>query len=71
MNDDELKAHILDALANARENGFEEIDSWTPEALAADLIDIDGDISNMAATSEDNGDALAEKIAAIIRESRV
>jgi hypothetical protein len=69
MCDDELKAHVLNSLANARENGF-NIDSWTPEALTADLMDIDGDISNMVAASDDNGDALAGKIAAIIRETR-
>jgi hypothetical protein len=69
MADDDLKAQVLDALANARENGF-NIDSWTPEDLAADLVESDGDLSNLAAGSANEGRPLMDQIATIIREAR-
>jgi hypothetical protein len=69
MADFDLKAQVLDALANARENGF-NIDSLTPEDLVADLVECDGDLSNLAAGSADEGRALMDQIATIIREAR-
>lgn len=33
---------VCEAMDSARENGFEEIDSWEPDRLADDMIDCAG-----------------------------
>jgi hypothetical protein len=43
----ELLAQVGTAIRNARENGYAEVDTWTPSQLASDMAEHDADLERV------------------------
>lgn len=67
MSETNLKSLVLEAIDNARVNGF-DIDALSPEDLTDDLLDCDADISNLAAGPDGFNPQIRGEIIAVMRQ---